>query len=72
MTDKLYVGDPPAACNLCCAPITDEFSDAAVRSIGQWADVCPGCAAAHRVRYGEGAGQRWRKRADGKFIKVEG
>lgn len=62
--------NPPTRCDVCGAPITDEFVDGKTK-MGPWADMCPGCFSAYGVGLGVGRGQRYRREAD-KFVKMEG
>jgi len=54
-------------------PIKDQFIDGVMRGRGSWAIMTP---AAFRVfgvgKLGTGYGQRYKKQADGKWLKVEG
>ena len=63
--------NPPKTCDLCPNSITTEFSDAR-HSSGRWGNFCPPCSKSQGIRYGTGLGQRYKKQADGKFLKVEG
>lgn len=66
--------NPPKFCDMprCGAVIETEFSDALIPRYGCWGNICKSCAAREGVCYGTGQGQRYVKRADGKFHKVEG
>lgn len=75
---------PPKACDTCAAPIDLYFCDASLPAFGgQWANVCPVCAAKYGVRYGVGLGQKYMRQPDGfltsathlpsdRFVKVAG
>lgn len=53
--------------------ITDEFIDGRVRGDGRWACFTPESWHARGYRkLGVGFGQRYRKQADGRWLKVEG
>ena len=53
-------------------PIDGEFIDGRTM-IGPWASMSPRSWARHGVgKLGTGNGQRYRKQADGKWLKVEG
>lgn len=54
--------------------IRDEIIDAPTRPRGSWALMAPQSWRAHRVttKLGTGYGQRYKKQADGRWLKVEG
>ena len=64
--------NPPTACDTCRQPISDKFYDARTLQ-GYWANMCFSC---FNIRtdgqLGTGLGQKYVKRLDGKFEKVEG
>ena len=62
--------NPPKDCNICKAPITDTFYDAAIRGTGgAWANVCPDCFIKRGMGLGMGLGQKYTKKEDGQFWK---
>lgn len=68
----VWLGTYPNKCQLELEEITDEFVDGATRPNGRWAIMCPKCHTKYGVGLGTGRGQRFKKRSDGKFVKVEG
>jgi hypothetical protein len=72
--NKIYwIGDAPELCDL--SPkhrITDEFVDGKVQQAGMWGNMCPACHVTYGIGCGAGRGQRYRKQASGKWLKVEG
>lgn len=53
--------------------ITDEFIDGRTMPFGPWAIMAPGSWRLHgSPRLGAGWGQRYRRQADGRWLKVEG
>lgn len=69
----LAVSDPPTVCDIMSEPITDEFYDARLAAGTVWANMCPTCWKRFGTGVlGQGFGQRYRKRADGVFVKIEG
>jgi hypothetical protein len=79
MNDETIAGKPArywhgaveAACQLSGREITNEFVDGRVPGAG-WAIVHPAYFRQVGGRLGTGAGQRYRKQADGRWLKVEG
>jgi hypothetical protein len=71
MPERLWIGSPPQACDLCREPLTDHFYDARTRR-GPWACLCHACFQEQGVGLGTGCGQEYRQRADGRFVKVAG
>lgn len=67
-----YHANPPKSCDLCKAPIAEEFSDAFVPLYGMWGNVGPECVKDAEIRYGTGLGQRYVMQDDGRYYKVEG
>lgn len=64
--------NPPSACDACRQPISDKFYDARTRQ-GFWANLCFVCFGVHTDgQLGTGRGQKYVKRPNGKFEKVEG
>jgi hypothetical protein len=63
--------DPPKRCDICGAPIENEFVDGAVW-MGGWANMCIPCHKGCGVGLGTGRGQHYKKQQDGTFEKVEG
>lgn len=55
----------------CGYDITDEFIDGKT-TLGPWAIMNPTSFKIHGIGLGTGLGQRYRKQADGKWLKVEG
>jgi hypothetical protein len=55
-------------------PIVDEFVDGATRHGGMWGIMTPESFRIHSLynRLGTGFGQRYKKQADGRWLKVEG
>lgn len=73
MSREVTYINPPERCDINNEPIKDEFYDARLATGTAWANMCPVCW--HRFGtgvLGTGYGQRYHKRADGKFVKVEG
>lgn len=68
MTKALSV---PVACDICSARIEDEFYDARLPG-GPWANCCPACFQAFRLRLGTGLGQKFQGSRSEGFFKVEG
>lgn len=74
---RVWLGDPPAVCNICQTPIEKTFSDMATLTpagtLGPWAILCPTCVVMGPGcgRYGAGFGQRYEKK-NGQFVKVQG
>lgn len=66
-----WKGTYPNRCELNGETIKDEFVDGALRN-GVWGILCPECHKNFGVGLGTGRGQRYKKREDGKFVKVEG
>ena len=67
----VYVGSPSSSCNICGAPIVDNFIDG--RTInGWWAEMCAVCHLRYGVGLGTGQGQRFQRQDDGTWLKVEG
>lgn len=53
-------------------PIEDEFIDGKTK-MGPWANMSPASFAKYGIgRLGTGHGQRYKKQADGRWLKVEG
>ncbi len=72
MTSR-WIGNAPSRCDLCDAPIVDEFYDASMPNIGgSWANVDRRCFTMFNGKLGVGRGQRYHKAQDGSFICVEG
>ncbi len=54
-------------------PIHDEFIDGRMKIGGKWANMSPESWKQHGIGVlGTGYGQRYKKQADGKWLKVEG
>jgi len=66
-----WVGEPPAACDVCNAPIITEFVDGQT-TMGPWANMCTGCHRKVGVGLGTGRGQKFVKGLDGRFTKSQG
>jgi len=69
--DKIWAGSTPKQCDICEEDIRDEFTDGKTKQ-GPWAIMCPRCLARHGLGLGLGLGQKYQKRDDGKFRKIEG
>lgn len=69
--NKYWSGSTPDDCNLCGCIFGRVFSDARIPGHG-WGLVCHPCAQAHRVQYGTGLGQQYRRQPDGRWLKVQG
>lgn len=75
---RRWTGKPPACCDLCKAPIANDFVDG--RTIGgPWANMCLDCHAVNGAGLGLGKGQHYRltkgERHDGRdayWAKVAG
>lgn len=68
----VWVGEPPATCQICNDPITTEFIDGRTL-LGPWACMCPDCWPVAGVPpLGTNRGQCYRKSDTGDFVKVEG
>jgi len=75
MGERVWLGKPPSACDICRRPILRTFVDGRTRS-GQWAIMCPTC----RVDFGPaelgvGRGQKYEAQGAGetrKWIKTGG
>lgn len=66
-----WVGTPPKGCDICGLEFTDEFIDG--RTIyGAWAFLCLECHQTKGCGFGTGNGQRFKKQAEGFWVKVEG
>jgi len=66
-----WCGSPPEKCDLCGKGFEREFIDG--RTIyGAWAFMCKGCHASRGCGLGTGHGQRYEKKGDGFWVKVEG
>ena len=52
-------------------PIKDEFIDGKTQ-MGPWAIMTPATYRIHGCGLGLGSGQRYKKQADGRWLKVEG
>lgn len=74
MTTKVFwMSAVPAKCDTCDTPIVDIFYDAKT-VYGPWGILCPTC---HTLGpglglLGPGAGQEFKKQADGRFLKTAG
>lgn len=67
--------NPPAACDICKAPITNEFYDCRLGPLspasGAWANCCRKCFVRYGIGTGLGRGQHYRgSHADG-FSKMK-
>jgi hypothetical protein len=71
MPELVWVGSPTAKCDLCPRPLTTLFYDARTRD-GRWGFLCHTCFRSKGTGLGNGQGQKYRKRDDGKFVKVAG
>ena len=61
-TPRYWVGDAPAACDLCHATLTSVFVDGRTKH-GPWANMCPRCHASAGCGLGLGKGQKYTKQA---------
>lgn len=62
----------PDICQLCEAPVNDDFVDGKTR-MGYWTDMCLPCHDFYGVGLGLGKGQRYQRQAGmTDFVKVEG
>ena len=52
-------------------PIKDEFIDGKTQ-MGPWANMAPSTFKIHGIGLGQGYGQRYKKQADGRWLKIEG
>lgn len=68
---KIWMGSPPEKCQLCHSPIETKFYDARMSS-GTWAILDQACFIEHCEGVGEGKGQEYTKRFDGKWVKTRG
>lgn len=67
----LWCGPAPKHCDVDYEPIGDVFIDGVVRT-GSWGIMCPSCHRKFGLGLGHGRGQKYRRREDGRFEKVEG
>lgn len=67
---EVYHSNPPSTCDACEGAIGTVFSDARLQ--GRWGNFCHSCTQAHRIQFGTGRGQLYRKQADGRYLKVKG
>jgi len=67
----VWMGTPPSSCDVCKAPLVDEFYDAKTTH-GPWGNLCAGCFKTIGIGLGLGRGQHYVKNADGEFAKTEG
>lgn len=58
-------------CQICKKPTTDVFVDGKTVN-GPWAYMCVSCHKVHGRGFGLGKGQKYQKKPDGSFTKVEG
>jgi hypothetical protein len=58
-------------CNVCQGPFTTELFDAKLIT-GQWGTVCDGCFKTFGLGLGTGLGQKYAKRDNDIYVKVEG
>lgn len=69
---KYWTGRPPQEDDF-GLPILSEFVDGVTSENGKWAFMNPVSYKAHGIgRLGTGYGQRYKKQADGRWLKVEG
>lgn len=68
---KMWMGNPPKACDICTTAFTTCFIDGKTTS-GPWANMCVGCHKRHGCGLGLGKGQRYDKNAEGQWIKAGG
>jgi hypothetical protein len=66
-----WLGNPPAKCEVCSAPIDDEFVDGRL-VLGPWANMCCICHHNQGVGLGTGKGQHYRMESNGVYYKVRG
>lgn len=66
-----WLGEAPAACDICQRPLKNTFIDGKTKH-GPWAIMCPPCHVHHGMGLGEGTGQLYEKAADSKFYKEKG
>lgn len=68
-----WLSPPPETCDTCLTLIDDEFIDGKT-GMGPWACMCPTCftLGPGLGRLGTGLGQKYKKQADGKWLKVGG
>lgn len=72
MKQPVYWSSPVGAADDFDDPITDTIIDGATR-MGPWALMTPTSFAVFGInRLGLGLGQKYRKQADGRWLKVEG
>jgi hypothetical protein len=70
---KYWIGPAPEVCDLSPKhPITTEFVDGLVVQAKMWGNMCPACHVTYGIGCGAGRGQRYRKQANGRWLKVEG
>lgn len=68
---KYWISSQPENCDVCQAPITNEFYDAKTK-MGPWGTLCKSCFTKFGVGLGVGQGQQYQKDADGEFEKIKG
>lgn len=71
MTKKYWTGKPPTHCDITGIEIKDCFIDGRTQQ-GPWAHMSPEGHAAYGTGLGLGLGQKYRRQADGRWLKVEG
>ena len=69
--NPLWIGPPPAKCDVCHEPIQRMFFDC-LTDFGPWGCLCPSCHALHGYGIGQGRGQRYERDNNGNYIKTGG
>lgn len=63
--------NPPKECDICHELIGEVFVDGKT-CYGPWANMCPACFKEIGIGLGTGLGQKYQKKEDGNYVKVEG
>ena len=70
---KTWISPPPGVCDITGQVITDEFYDSRLATGTAWAIMCPNAWIEFGPKIcGTGHGQHYKKRPDGRFVKIEG